>query len=72
MRVKYDNVVGGQGGKVNDPWDGKTKTLCLVSRGWKNHLSLLWVCSVWLSGFVKAWRTGSLCALGRYALHLGL
>ena len=46
---KYHDVGGGQSGGVNSPWDGGNRTLCLVYRGWENHLSLLWVIALFVS-----------------------
>ena len=61
---KYHDVGGGQGGRVNAPWDGRNRTLCLVCRGWENHLSLLCVVALFDSLlFFTTWKTGSPYAL---------
>ena len=46
---KYHDVGGGQGGRVNAPWDGGNQILCLVCHRWENHLSLLWVIALFVS-----------------------
>ena len=70
---KYFNDGGGQGGGVNAPWDGGKSNPMLGLSWFGNHLSLLWVVSLYIS--LVSLRCGGnrlIVHIWRYALYLGL